>query len=70
MRGQRIPNGVVVTLLVFATLGVFGPHLLILGFQTAGAQPPAALVFMCALHHGVTKAPRTFVGGARATFQP
>jgi hypothetical protein len=45
-------NRMMATLCCVATLGVFGPHLLILGYKAAGIRPPATLVFFCLLHHG------------------
>ena len=38
--------------MAFALLGVFGPHLAILTYKLAGARAPAALIFICPLHHG------------------
>ena len=48
----RLTNRVQALLVCLALLGVFGPHLLILGYKAAGIRPPGALVFFCLLHHG------------------
>jgi hypothetical protein len=36
--------------LALAMLASLGPHLAILGYEMAGARPPATLVFFCPLH--------------------
>ena len=36
--------------MALATLGSFGPHLMMLGYKVAGAAPPATLLFFCPLH--------------------
>jgi hypothetical protein len=33
-----------------AVLASLGPHLLMLGYSVAGAEPPTALLFVCPLH--------------------
>ena len=33
-----------------AMVASLGPHLLMLGYSVAGAQPPTALLFVCPLH--------------------
>jgi hypothetical protein len=64
---RRLPNVVVVLLICVGTLGVFGPHLLMIGFKAAGARPPAALAYFCVLHgsHGSKGSPLV-IGAHRA----
>jgi hypothetical protein len=50
LRALASPNLIVVVVMALATLGSFGPHLLMLGYKVAGAQPPATLLFFCPLH--------------------
>jgi hypothetical protein len=52
MRLLRHPNALTILLLCVATVGVFGPHLMMLGYKVAGVHPPAALTFFCLLSHG------------------
>jgi hypothetical protein len=67
MRVRRLPNFAVVLLVCAGLLGVFGPHLLILGYKAAGAQPPGALLYFCVLHHGGgSGAPSAGTGAHRA----
>ncbi|MFZ1992565.1 MAG: hypothetical protein WAU75_00535 [Solirubrobacteraceae bacterium] len=47
---RRHPNLVVAVVFAVATLASVGPHLVMLGYAVAGAQPPAALLFVCPLH--------------------
>jgi hypothetical protein len=49
MRLRRAPV-VVAAVFTLATLGTFGPHLVMLGYKIAGAKPPAGLVLFCPLH--------------------
>jgi hypothetical protein len=51
VRISRGRNAVAAAVMTLALLGVFGPHLAILGYKVAGARPPAALTFICPLHH-------------------
>jgi hypothetical protein len=55
------PPAIAATVLVLATLASFGPHLAILTYQLAGARPPAALLFLCPLHHGLQDKPPSLV---------
>jgi hypothetical protein len=49
--GRRLRSSVVApVVLVLALVASLGPHLAILGYQFAGARPPASLVFFCPLH--------------------
>jgi hypothetical protein len=50
MRLRRHPNLVVAVVFAVATLASVGPHLMMLGYSVAGAQPPAALLLVCPLH--------------------
>ena len=50
MRSLRLTNKAQLALVCVALLFAFGPHLLILGYQAAGARPPGALTFICPLH--------------------
>jgi hypothetical protein len=52
VRLPRLRISLQALLLSAALLCVFGPHLLMLGYRAAGAQPPSALSFFCVLHHG------------------
>lgn len=51
MRSLRLTNKVQLLLVCGALLCAFGPHLVMLGYQAAGGQPPGALSFFCLLHH-------------------
>ncbi|HEY5429007.1 MAG TPA: hypothetical protein VIK04_07790 [Solirubrobacteraceae bacterium] len=44
------PRAVAALVFTFATLVSLGPHLMILGYQVAGATPPAGLLLLCPLH--------------------
>jgi hypothetical protein len=50
LRTVHRPNLIVALALVTATLASLGPHMLMLGYKLADAQPPAALLFLCPLH--------------------
>jgi len=52
VRSLRLTNKVQLLLVCGALLCAFGPHLVMLGYQAAGGQPPGALSFFCLLHHG------------------
>jgi hypothetical protein len=43
-------NLVAILLICAGVVGVFGPHLVILGAKAAGVRPPAALSYFCPLH--------------------
>jgi hypothetical protein len=47
---RRHPQVVVAVVFALAMLASLGPHLLMLGYSVAGAQPPTALLFVCPLH--------------------
>jgi hypothetical protein len=47
----RLPNPLVALLICVGTLGVFGPHLVMVGFKAAGVRPPAAISYFCVLSH-------------------
>jgi hypothetical protein len=51
MRSLRDPNRRALVLIVLAMLVSFGPHFALLAAQAAGAHPPAALTYICILHH-------------------
>lgn len=59
----RISSRAQLLLICVATLCVFGPHLLILGYQAAGIRAPAALTFVCPLHHAGGGSSRTLSPG-------
>jgi hypothetical protein len=48
---RRHPQAVVISVFALATVAALGPHLLMLGYYVAGAQPPAAILLFCPLHH-------------------
>ena len=48
---RRHPQILVAVVFAMATLASLGPHLLMLGYSVAGAKAPAALLFICPLHH-------------------
>jgi hypothetical protein len=50
LRALASPNLIVGVVMALATLGSFGPHLMMLGYKVAGAAPPATLLFFCPLH--------------------
>lgn len=56
----RRPTAVAITALLLASVVSLGPHLALLGYQLAGARPPAALLFLCPLHHLVAAQPPSF----------
>ncbi|HEX3689679.1 MAG TPA: hypothetical protein VHV28_08280 [Solirubrobacteraceae bacterium] len=58
---RRHPNLVVAMVFAVATLASLGPHLLMLGYSVAGAQPPAAVLYICPLHRLDTGHARPFV---------
>ena len=62
-QAKRLPNALVAGLIVFATLGVFGPHLMMLGFRAVGAQPPGALYYFCLLNHHQPRPSQARTGG-------
>src|SRR5581483_7267356 len=50
MGSIRLPDVLIGSVMALATFVSLGPHLLMLGYRVAGAQPPAALVYFCPLH--------------------
>jgi hypothetical protein len=58
---RRHPQAVVAVVFALAMLASLGPHLLMLGYSVAGAQPPTALLFVCPLHRLDTGHAREFV---------
>jgi hypothetical protein len=50
LRAPSLQTLVVAAVLLLATLGSFGPHVLMLGYRVAGTKPPATLLFFCPLH--------------------
>ena len=50
MKVRRHPTLVVAVVFAVATLASLGPHLMMLGYSVAGAQPPPALLLVCPLH--------------------
>jgi hypothetical protein len=58
---RRHPQIVVAVVFAIATLASLGPHLLMLGYSVAGAQPPPALLLVCPLHRLDTPPAHQFV---------
>jgi hypothetical protein len=50
MRLRRHRSAVVAVVFALATIGSFGPHMIMLGYTLAGAKPPAELLLFCPLH--------------------
>jgi hypothetical protein len=46
-----MPNALVVASICLASVGAFGPHVLMVGFKVAHARPPAAVAYFCVLQH-------------------